>query len=52
MERYEGVAGQKMVDAIAPAVEASDGKMPRAPSPTVAPFELDRGRFAEIAQLS
>ncbi len=41
MERYEGVRGQKRVEAIAAAIEASGGKVVRAPSPSVAPFEFE-----------
>lgn len=41
MERYEGVRGQKRVEAIVAAIEASGGKVVRAPSPSVAPFEFE-----------
>jgi len=41
MERYEGVRGQQRVEAIAAAIEASGGKVVRAPSPSVAPFEFE-----------
>ena len=40
IERYEGVRGSRRVDAIAAAIEASGGRVMRASSPTVAPFEF------------
>jgi hypothetical protein len=41
MERYERVRGRQRVDAICAAIEASGGKIVRAPSPNVAPFEFE-----------
>lgn len=41
MERYEGVHGRRRVDAIIAAIETSGGRIDRAPSPSVAPFEFE-----------
>lgn len=41
MERYQNVRGRKRVEAITAAIEASGGRVLRAPSANVAPFELE-----------